>query len=85
LRIEHVDEAKPVAARDSLLIYVNQFIKIVAKAQADAKLPCGLITLQDKAGEQASRAVLNGQRIREAEVVLGNDVWVDQSHRETPW
>src|SRR5262245_53202407 len=63
---------------------MEQFLEIVAEPQADAHAPARLVAFEHKLREQRSRAVLYRQRVREAEVVLGNDVWVDQAHRETP-
>jgi hypothetical protein len=67
-----------------LLVYINKFAKIVAKAQADAFFTSRFVAFEYKSREKMSRTVLNCQRVREAEVVFGDDVRVDQSHRDTP-
>jgi|SRR5262249_772842 len=82
--MEHISQTIPVAMNNSLLVKVEQLAKIVAKAQTNAHGSRRLVAFEHKSREKLRRTVLDRQRVREAEIVLGNDVWVDQSHRETP-
>jgi len=79
-----VYQAKPGAVRDLLPVYVEQLVKIVTQAQADPDLPRRFVAFEDKAGEQRSRAVLDGQCVGQPEIVVGNDIRIDQSHRMLP-
>jgi len=67
-----------------VLVDIEEIAEIVAEPKADAFLARRPIALQDKRGEQRRWSVLDRQRVREAEVVLGDDVRIDQSHRDTP-
>src|SRR5207302_6993467 len=83
-RVEHVDQTKPIPTSSSVLVHVDQLIKIIAKTKTNSQLPCRFIAFQHKASQQARRTVLDGQCIRQTEVVLGNDIRIDQRHRNTP-
>jgi hypothetical protein len=67
-----------------LLVYINKFAKIVAKAKVDAFFASRLVAFEYKSREKMSRTVFNCQRVREAKVVFGDNVRIDQSHRDTP-
>jgi hypothetical protein len=54
-----VHQAKPGTVSDLLPIYVKQLVKIMTKAQTKADLPRSLVPLENKGGEQTSRAVLD--------------------------
>ena len=79
-----IHQAKPSPLSHLLSVHIKQLVKIMAKTQTDADLPRSLVPRENESGEQASRAVFDRQRVREAEVVVGNDVRIDQSHWDTP-
>jgi len=82
LRVEHIHQAEPIAAAGLLFVDIDQFREIVAKAQANALVARGLVALEHEPREELHRTVLECQRIREPEIVLGDDVRINQTHRD---
>jgi len=52
----------------------------VPQPQPNAEPTRGLVAFEDKPREQASRAVLDGQGIRQPKIVLGDNIRVDEAH-----
>jgi len=54
-----IHQAKPGSMCDLFLVYIEQFMKIMAKPQTDADLARCLIPLENEGGEQAGGAMLD--------------------------
>jgi len=54
------------------------------KAQADSHLPHRFVALDNEFRQERRRAVFYGQRVRETQIVLRDNVRVDQGHHLLP-
>jgi len=67
-----------------MLVDIKEFGKIITKPQPHPDFACHFIPFEHKLGEQRGWTMLDGEGVREAEIVLGNYVWVGQGHRILP-
>src|SRR5436305_7651931 len=67
-----------------MLVGIEQIVEIVAHPQPDPDPPRRLVALQQKRRQQARWAMLDGNRVRQAEIVCRNDVRVNEGHGRNP-
>src|SRR5260370_30538549 len=79
-RIVQVNQFKPVAGGDFPLVQIQQLAEIVSQPQTKTHLPCCLVAFKNKSGEEASRTMLDCQRIRQPQIVFRDDIGVDEGH-----
>jgi hypothetical protein len=84
VRVKNIDEPVPAAPHILIFIDVNKVAEIMTEPQPHPDFAHCLVPFEDELGEQRGRTVLDGQCVREAKVVLGDDVRVDQSHQDSP-
>jgi len=81
--IEHADQRKPAAAGNRLLVRIDQLIKIVADAKMNPHAPHSPVALQNEPRQQWPRTMLDRQRVRQAQVVFGDDIREIERHGQT--
>jgi len=67
-----------------MLVNVKEFTKVIAEPQLHPDLARRFVAFKHEPGEQRRWTMLDGEGLREAKVVLGNYVRVDQGHRILP-
>ena len=53
----------------------QQLVEIVPHPQVQAHVSRRLVGFDDKARQQPARAVRDGDRVRQTQIVFGDDVW----------
>jgi len=83
VRVHHVDQRIPIPERRLVLVQKEKLVEVLAQPDLDAIAARRLVAFQDEAREEPRRTVLNRQRVRQAKIVFGDDVWIDEGHGRT--
>ena len=52
----------------------------MAQPQTKTQPPRRLVAFEDKSGEEGGRTMLDSQRVRQSQIVFGDNIGVDEAH-----
>ncbi len=78
--LEDVDQRIPIAARHLELVQGQEILEVVPQPEADAHRSRELVAFEDEARQQITRTMLDGERIRQPQVVGRRDIRIVSYH-----